>query len=207
MSIRYFRMMDFYNTIEKNTIAELNERGSKFIAHAYKIKEVAEFKEILKTLKKGHQKATHHCFAYRLGFDKNNFRSVDDGEPSGSAGKPILAQIDARDLTNASIIVVRYFGGTMLGIPGLINAYKQVSSMALQLTPVVAYSIEVIYFLSFDYTQVNLVLQILKRSNARILKQELHLFCKMTIAIPKIECDEVIKTLKEILNLELKKYE
>ena len=207
MSIRYFRVMDFYTTIEKNTIAELNDRGSKFIAHAYKIQEVAEFKEVMKMLKKEHPKATHHCFAYRIGFDNNNFRSGDDGEPSGSAGKPILSQIDSRKLTNILIIVVRYFGGTMLGIPGLINAYKQVSSMALQLTPVVTFPIEVNYVLSFDYTQLNLVIQILKRSNSRILKQELQLFCKMTIAIPKIECTEVLKSLKEIPNLELQKFE
>src|SRR6266480_952803 len=129
--------LQFYSTIEKPALAEFKDRGSKFIAYAFPISSVEAFKEKLNAIKKDHPKATHHCFAYRLGLDKNNFRLSDAGEPSGTAGKPILGQIDSRNLTNTLVIVVRYFGGTLLGVPGLINAYKSAAALALQLTPVV----------------------------------------------------------------------
>ena len=123
---------DFYNTIEKPATAEFKDRGSKFLAYVYPVQLIEEFKIRLADLKKEHPKAVHHCFAYRLGTDKNNFRVSDDGEPSGTAGRPILGQIDSKELTNVVIIVVRYFGGTLLGVPGLINAYKTSASMVLQ---------------------------------------------------------------------------
>ena len=124
-----------YQTIAQPSFAEFKDRGSRFLAYAYPIKLVEEFKEKLQLLKKEHPKAVHHCFAYRIGLDNNIFRVSDDGEPSGTAGKPILGQIDSKQLTNVLIIVVRYFGGTLLGVPGLINAYKSAAAMALQLTP------------------------------------------------------------------------
>src|ERR1700712_1430765 len=105
---------DFYYTIEKPSIAEYKERGSKFIAHAFPLTTASDFKNQLQQLKKEHPKAVHHCFAYRIGTDGNNFRSSDDGEPSGSAGKPILGQLDSKQVTNTSIVVVRYFGGALL---------------------------------------------------------------------------------------------
>src|SRR5262245_49830331 len=132
---------DFYNTIEKTSAAEFKDRGSKFIAYTFPI--ANDFKEKLALIKKEHPKATHHCFAYRLGLDSNNFRVSDDGEPSGSAGRPILGQIDSKQLTNVLVIVVRYFGGTLLGVPGLINAYKNSAALALQVTPVVRKPVEV----------------------------------------------------------------
>ena len=113
-----------YYTIEKPSVAEFKDRGSKFIAYAFPITDVIEFKEKLSALKKEHPKAVHHCFAYRMGLDGINFRVSDDGEPSGTAGRPILGQIDSKQITNVLIVVVRYFGGTLLGVPGLINAYK-----------------------------------------------------------------------------------
>src|SRR5881392_830785 len=128
---------DFYNTIAQSSTAEFKDRGSKFIAYAFPLDTVDEFKKQLQLLKKEHPKAVHHCFAYRIGTDGNNFRSSDDGEPSGTAGKPILGQMDSKDLTNTAIVVVRYFGGTLLGIPGLINAYKTSASFALQLNPII----------------------------------------------------------------------
>src|SRR4051812_33732861 len=108
---------EFYYTIERPATTELKERGSKFIAYAYPINSVDDFKNRLNELKKLHPKATHHCFAYRIGTDGNNFRVSDAGEPSGTAGKPILGQIDSRQLTNILVAVVRYFGGTLLGVP------------------------------------------------------------------------------------------
>src|SRR5712671_5172305 len=119
---------DFYYTIEKDGTAEFKDRGSKFIGYAFPISSVDGFKEKLNVAKKLHPKATHHCFAYRLGLDGNTFRVSDDGEPSGSAGRAILGQLDSRQVTNVLIIVVRYFGGTLLGVPGLINAYKTAAS-------------------------------------------------------------------------------
>ncbi len=127
---------DYYYTIERSALAEFKDRGSKFIAFAFSITDAVGFKNRLNELKKKTSKAAHHCFAYRIGTDGNNFRSSDDGEPSGSAGKPILGQIDSKQLTNVAVIVVRYFGGTLLGVPGLINAYKTATALVLQTTPI-----------------------------------------------------------------------
>ena len=135
---------DYYNTIEKTASTEFKDRGSKFIAYAFPIQSVADFKTKLDEIRKEHPKATHHCFAYRLGTDGNNFRVNDDGEPSGTAGRPILGQIDSKNLTDLLVIVVRYFGGTLLGVAGLINAYKSSAALVLQLTPVISKAIEVI---------------------------------------------------------------
>ncbi len=128
---------DFYYTIENPSIAEFKDKGSKFIAYAFPVNEVKDFKEKLAAIKKEHPKATHHCFAYRIGTDGTTYRVSDDGEPSGSAGRPILGQLDSKQLTNVLVIVVRYFGGTLLGVPGLINAYKSSAAMALQLVAII----------------------------------------------------------------------
>src|SRR5690349_7761849 len=121
---------EFYYTISVNTVAEFKDRGSRFLAYAYSIQSTEEFKNYLQQIKKEHPKAVHHCLAYRICLDENNFRLSDDGEPSGTAGRPILVQIDSKGLTNVLVIVVRYFGGTLLGVPGLINAYKTATAMA-----------------------------------------------------------------------------
>ncbi len=123
--------MDHYFTIETQAVAEFKDRGSKFLAYSFPLKSTEEFKKHLHVLKKEHPKAVHHCFAYRVGFDGNNFRVSDDGEPSGTAGKQIIGQIDSKNLTNTLVIVVRYFGGTLLGVPGLIVAYKTAASYVL----------------------------------------------------------------------------
>lgn len=146
----------------------------------------------------------HHCFAYRIGNDGNNFRVSDDGEPAGTAGKPILAQLDSKGIINAAVIVVRYFGGTLLGVPGLINAYKSTTSLALQLTPIVQKQIEIIYSLEFDYTQMNLVMTIIKQFNCTILQQESQLFCLLKIGVPKNRETEVLYSLKELKDVEIK---
>ena len=196
---------DSYNTIEKYSIAEFKDRGSKFIAYAFPIADVNEFKEKLAAVKKEHPKATHHCFAYRIGTDGNNFRVSDDGEPSGSAGRPILGQIDSRQVTNVLIIVVRYFGGTLLGIPGLINAYKTAASLALQITPVVQKPVLINYRLQFDYTQMNDVMKIVKQFNCIVLQQEMQLFYAMLIGIPKKNLKDVLNKLKELKGMEIEK--
>ncbi len=194
---------DYFNTIETTGVAEYKDRGSKFIALAYPIKSVAEFKTILADVKKEHPKASHYCFAYRLGASMNDFRASDDGEPSGTAGKPILGQIDSKSVTNILIIVVRYFGGTLLGVPGLISAYKSAASMVLQVIPLVRKPISVTYHLQFDYTQMNEVMMLIKNTGCEILKQELQLFCTMDVAVPKNCEEEVMMKLKDMRNVEV----
>ncbi|MBK8089159.1 MAG: YigZ family protein [Chitinophagaceae bacterium] len=196
---------EFYNTITQPVVAEFKDRGSQFLAYAYPLSSVEEFKLKLKALKEEHHKAVHHCFAYRLGVDGNTFRVSDDGEPSGSAGRPILGQIDSKELTNVLIIVVRYFGGTLLGVPGLINAYKTATALALQTTPIVQKQIEVNYFLHFDYTRMNDVMMVVKQYNCTVIKQEMNLFCDVEIGIPKNRLDEVLYKFKDLHTVEMKK--
>ena len=197
--------LEFYKTIDQPAVAEFKDRGSKFIAFAYPIERVDDFKKYLQQLKKEHPKAVHHCFAYRIGTDGNNFRVSDDGEPAGTAGKPMLGQIDSKEVTNIAIIVVRYFGGSLLGVPGLINAYKTVTSLVLQVTPIVPKQIEVKYLVHFDYTQMNEVMMVLKQCNCTVISQEMQLFCNITTGIPKSRMTEVLYRLKELQNVDTKK--
>jgi len=145
----------------------------------------------------------HHCFAYRLGLDGNNFRVNDDGEPSGTAGKPILAQIDSKNLSDILVVVVRYFGGTLLGVPGLINAYKTATALVLQLTPIVKKLVEKVYALHFDYTQINDVMIIVKQFNCTVIQQEMQLFCKITIGIAIKNLMEVLPLFKELNGVDI----
>ncbi len=196
---------EYYYTIEVPGTAEFKDRGSKFIAYAYPITDVNDFKEKLAALKKEHPKAVHHCFAYRLGLDGNTFRVSDDGEPSGTAGRPILGQIDSKQATNILIVVVRYFGGTLLGVPGLINAYKMVSSMVLQVTAVVPKPILVAYRVQFDYTQMNDVMKLLKQFECTVLKQETQLFCSVEMGVPKNRQEELLYKLRDLRGVEVEK--
>jgi len=197
--------MDFYFTIDTVGVAEYKDRGSKFLAYAFSLKDKEDFKKHLQTLRKEHPKAVHHCFAYRLGYDGNNFRVSDDGEPSGTAGKQILAQIDSRNLSDILVIVVRYFGGTLLGVPGLINAYKTATVLALQCSHIVQKSIEDNYTLQFNYTEMNDVMRIMKQYNCTIFKNEMQLFCKIETGIPKYRLTEVLYALENIQHVEIQK--
>lgn len=183
-----------YYTIENPSVGESKDRGSKFIAYAFPIADVIEFKKRMAELKKEHSKAVHHCFAYRLGLDKNNFRVSDDGEPSGSAGRPILGQIDSKQVTNTLIIVVRYFGGTLLGVPGLINAYKTAAALALEANSIIQKPVLINYRIHFDYLQMNDVMKLVKHFKCIVLKQETALFCTLKIAVP-------LNCIKELLGM------
>jgi uncharacterized YigZ family protein len=194
-----------YYTIEKPSVAEFKERGSKFIGYAFPIADVSEFKMRLAEIKKEHTKATHHCFAYRLGLDGNTYRVSDDGEPSGSAGKPILGQIDSKQVTNVLLIVVRYFGGTQLGIPGLITAYKTTAAFALQTTAIVQKAVLHHFHLQFDYTQMNEVMMVVKHFDCVVEKQEMQLFCSMNIGVPQNWLQEVENKLNDLRGVELEK--
>lgn len=197
--------MDYFFTIEQSSVAEFKDRGSKFLASAFPMQKAEDIKSFLLAIKKEHPKAVHHCFAYRLGTDGNVFRVNDDGEPSGSAGKPILGQIDSKKLTDVGIIVTRYFGGTLLGVPGLINAYKTAAALCLQTTPVVQKPILVKYQLEFDYNAQNEVMQILKQCQCQIINAEINLFSMVVVGIPKNRENEVLFRLKEIYTASLKK--
>lgn len=196
--------MNHYHTIDKPSVAEFKDRGSRFLAYAFPIQSVDDFKKRLRELKEEHPKAVHHCFAYRLGTDGNSFRASDDGEPSGSAGKPILGQIDSKGLTNVAIVVVRYFGGTLLGVPGLINAYKTVASFALQLAPIVQKAVMVPYDLQFDYTLMNEVMIVVKRFGCQIMQNEAQLFCRMIVGIPKEHLPACLEKLESLHGLEIR---
>jgi uncharacterized YigZ family protein len=191
----------YYYTIEQPSMAEFKDRGSKFLAYAYPAQNIDACKKILAQLKKEHGKAVHHCLAYRLGVDGSAFRVSDDGEPAGSAGRPILGQIDSKGLTNVLVVVVRYFGGTLLGIPGLINAYKTATALALQLSPIIKKPIEIPYELHFDYHQMNEVMMLVKHYNCSVVEQTAQLFIQLHIGIPKNRLDEVLEklgTLREV---------
>jgi uncharacterized YigZ family protein len=185
----------YYYTIEQPSMAEFKDRGSKFFAFAYPAKDIDSCKKILSQLKKEHGKAVHHCLAYRLGVDGSTFRVSDDGEPAGSAGRPILGQIDSKGLTNVLVVVVRYFGGTLLGIPGLINAYKTATALALQLSPIIKKPIEIAYELNFDYHQMNEVMLLVKQYNCSVVEQTAQLFIQLQIGIPKNRLDELLEKL------------
>ena len=194
---------DYYYTIERPAVVEFKDRGSRFIAYVFPISDVAQFKRRLQELKEEHPKAAHHCFAYRIGTDGNNFRSSDNKEPSGSAGRPILGQIDSKQLTNVAVIVVRYFGGTLLGIPGLVDAYKTSTALALQTTPVIQKSIEINYRLQFDYTKMNEVMILVKKYNCSIIQKQVELFCTVEIGVSSNNHELAMLKFGEVQGIEL----
>ena len=192
-----------YKTVIQTGVSEFRDRGSKFLGFVFPMNAASELKTYLQPLKEQHPKAVHHCFAYRMGTDGTQFRANDDGEPSGSAGKPILGQIDSLGLTNILVVVVRYFGGTLLGVPGLINAYKTAAAEALAQCTIVVKPIEALYKLSFDYTIMNEVITVLKKFDAQIFKQQMELFCVYEVGIPLINEQEALDRLQAIYGLEI----
>ena len=192
-----------FKTITSLSLSEFKDRGSRFLGFCIPVNTLDQIKIELKKLKELHPKAVHHCYAYRLGFDQNLYRANDDGEPSGSAGKPILGQIDSFGLTNILIVIVRYFGGSLLGVPGLINAYRTAAQEAIHLNIIIEKDIEVNITLEFDYTMMNEVMRILKQFNCTILQQEMTLFCKLYIGIPLINKDDVIQRLQDLRSIEI----
>ena len=187
-----------YITIAAPGTGDFRDRGSKFLSFSYPVFTAAEVKDRLQVLKKLHPKANHHCYAYRLGTDGTQYRAVDDGEPSGSAGKPILGQIDSIGYTNVLVVVVRYFGGSLLGVPGLIKAYKTATAQSLENLPTVEKWIENIYDINFDYPAMGEVLYLLKQAEATIYKQDLQLFCTIKAGIPRMHSDTYVQRLSEI---------
>lgn len=195
---------DSYLTIEKKSEGVFRDRGSKFIGLAFPVSEEGEIKVILTQLKKEHTAANHFCYAYRLGPDKQNYRSNDDGEPSGSAGKPILGQIQSKDITDVLIVVVRYFGGTLLGVPGLIHAYKQAAIEALQVVPIIEKHIQYIYQAFFSFERINDIMRLLKENEAKIINQEFTETCKIEFQIKKKDANKLEQNFSKFFDVTLK---
>jgi uncharacterized YigZ family protein len=193
-----------YKTISEKSYSEFKDRGSKFHGYAFPISSTDDVKNCLLFLKKEHPKAGHHCYAYRIGTDGLQFRANDDGEPSGSAGRPILGQIDSAGLSNVLVVVLRYFGGTLLGVPGLINAYKTTAAECLAVAPTLEKNIEFAVTMEYDYSIMNEVMQVLKQADATVYKQDMQLFCMLQAGIPLVNKDITLQKLKEIRGLEIK---
>ncbi|MQY78722.1 MAG: YigZ family protein, partial [Bacteroidetes bacterium] len=180
------------------------DRGSRFLAFAYPVSSEEEIKRILHTLKKKYHDARHLCYAYRLGTEKEIYRTNDDGEPSNSAGKPILDQIMAYDLMNVLIVVVRYFGGTLLGVGGLINAYRSAAMDALANARVLTKTINDIYELQFGYPSMNDVKKVIKEEKLTQVEQKFDSTCSITISVRKSRSKNVIERLGRIDGLRIR---
>jgi uncharacterized YigZ family protein len=194
-----------YRTIQQPSTALFSDRGSKFIGHAFPVQNTDDVKSALTQVKKEHPKASHYCYAWRIGPVGEHYRVSDAGEPSGSAGRPILGQIDSKELTFTLVVVVRYFGGTLLGVPGLINAYKTAAVLALQVVPSLEKDIEEEWVLHFEYTLMNDVMRILKRHRCSVLSQESQLFVRMLTGIPLKEKEVCLEEIGKMHGVELAK--
>ena len=194
---------DTYRTINQPSEGIFRDKGSKFIAYAYPFKSEEHLKERINDLKNQHTKARHYCYAYRLSTDRAVFRVNDDGEPSGTAGRPILNALLSNDLTNILMVVVRYFGGTLLGVPGLINAYKSATEDAIQQAVIIEKRVQDIYKVNFEYLQMNEVMKLIKDENLESFEQEFDLKCSISIAINQADINRIIGKLEFVENLEL----
>jgi uncharacterized YigZ family protein len=173
-----------FKTINSVSESVYKEKGSKFIAYAYPLLSEDAVKGYVENLRKQHHGARHFCWAYKIGHTNSVFRVNDDGEPSNTAGKPILGQIDAFSITNILIVVVRYFGGTLLGVGGLIQAYKESAKLVLQEATIIEKTIEVFYKILFTYEIQNIVLSIVKQCKGNVVNQSFELQCEIECAIP-----------------------
>lgn len=194
---------DTYLTIAAPSEGIFKDRGSKFIGFAYPVESEEEIKHRLQELRKEHFNARHHCYAYRLGADKLQYRINDDGEPSGTAGRPIYNQLLSKDLSNILIVVVRYFGGTLLGVPGLINAYKNAALEAIAQAEIIEKIVYDLYRLDFGYLQMNEVMKVIKEKGLEVRSQQFDLQCSMEIAIRKKRITETVDSLSKIEGLTL----
>ena len=192
---------DLYKTISKTSEGIYKEKGSKFIAYAYPVNSEEEIKEIIAKLKKEYYDARHHCYAYMLGSDKKNFRANDDGEPSSTAGKPILGQILSYNLTNILIVVIRYFGGTKLGVSGLIHAYKTAALDTIENAEIFEKTVNDIYDIHFDYLVMNDIMRIIKEEQPEQINQDFNLTCKIRLSIRQSEVEKIIKRFKKVTSV------
>ena len=192
-----------YRTLELPIQAEFKDKGSRFLAFVYPVQTAEQVKKHVDDLRQEHHKARHWCYAYRLGVDGNQFRANDDGEPSGSAGRPIFGQIDSFELTDVLVVVVRYFGGTLLGVPGLIHAYKTSTQMALENAQIIEKNIEKTVRIRCEYPYLNEAIRIAKNHQAEIIEQDLQLDCRLTVRIPLVNAEACLAAWAQTRQIEL----
>ncbi len=196
---------DAYKTIEKPSEETLfKDRNSKFFGYAFPVKNEEEVKEALVGLQKKHHAARHFCYAWKIGVENPRFRANDDGEPNNSAGMPIYGQIQSYNVTNILIVSVRYFGGTKLGVGGLINAYKTSAQYALEASEIIDKTLNIEYQLTFGYDVMNKVMRVIKEKKIEIIKQDLALDCKYVISIRKKEAQAIFTIFENLYKVEIK---
>jgi len=198
-------MEDIYQTIEKESQGYFKDKGSKFHAFAFPVKNEDEVKEILALLRKEHHSARHHCFAWRLGTENIILRANDDGEPSSTAGKPILGQLQSFNVTNILIVVVRYFGGTLLGVSGLINAYRNAAADALKNADIKQKIIEKAVILDFTYNELADVMNIVKQENLTVVKTQFEEKCQLIFSVRKSAEEKVNQLFSNIYGVNTRK--
>ncbi len=196
-------MEDSYLTISSPAEAIYKERSSKFLAFAYPVENEEQIRQYLDALRKKYYDATHHCYAWRLGPHGEQFRANDDGEPSSTAGRPILGQLLSKEVTNCLVVVVRYFGGTKLGVPGLIAAYKDSTSEVLAVCDIVERTVDVNIRIEYPYIVMNDVMRIIKEEQPTIIGQEFDNLCSMQLAMRSSRADGLIGKLKKVEGLSL----
>lgn len=197
-------MSDTFRTIASSSEGSYKEKGSKFLSFAFPVKNVDEINQILAQYRKQYYDARHICYAYMLGNAKNEWRANDDGEPSGTAGRPILGQINSFELTNVLVIVVRYFGGILLGTGGLITAYKEASMDALEQANIVEQTIDEVFTVGFDYLLMNEVMRVIKEINPLVLDQSFDNMCSMKLSIRQSDAEKLKSKLGNIIGVIIK---
>ena len=198
-------MSDSFLTISAPAEAIYKEKSSKFLTYAYPVHSEEEIRELLDALRKRYYDATHHCYAWRLGPHGEQFRSNDDGEPSGTAGKPILGQLLSNSLTNCLIVVIRYFGGTKLGVPGLIAAYKESAAEVIAEAEIIEQTVDTYFTIEFPYLVMNDVMRIIKEEQPNILSQDFDNLCTMRLSIRESRAKGLLGKLRKVesANIEL----
>ena len=195
---------DIYKTIKSPAEGLYKEKGSRFVSKAIPISDQEEIKPIIEKIRKEHHEARHHCFAFMIGHERNIWRVNDDGEPSGTAGRPILGQINSNGLTNILIVVSRYFGGTLLGVSGLINAYRTAAASALENAEMIEKTLQEFYEITYPYIYMNDVMKILKEENIGQSGQFFDLSCRILINFRVSAKDKIVARLSRIEGLECK---
>jgi uncharacterized YigZ family protein len=192
--------MQFSYTTIKTEVRDilLKEKGSKFIGFAFPINNEKELKTALEGLKIEHPKATHHCYAFRIGINGENYRANDDGEPSGSAGLPIYNQLLAHNLTNILVVIIRYYGGTKLGVSGLVKAYKESTKITLEEAEIITKELETELEIQFKFSQQNVIFSLLNKFNAKVLDFDAQEDCKITAKLNLSEKEKISEILSEI---------
>lgn len=197
--------IDSYKTIIQASKEGLfKDRGSKFYGYAFPVTNEEEIKEKIELLKKQHYNARHWCYAWQLGENYDHYRANDDGEPSNSAGMPIYGQLQSFNVTNILVVVVRYFGGTKLGVGGLIKAYKNGAKLALENSIIIHKTIDEVFLIKFEYPEMNTIMRIIKDENISIINQKMELDCQFIISIRKKEAIRIFKIFENTYKVSIK---